>query len=115
MFFEYSFMFLWVMTIEGGAISNRDTSHKSLVNKCCPLNQYVGKRKMCVYSEEIYSFSSIEVYDNYMNKMDKSFDEILTLAPEKFADAFFRSESVDITLLNFRTYVLLVRHSFYLL
>ncbi|CAD0201199.1 unnamed protein product [Chrysodeixis includens] len=107
MFFEYFFILLWVMRIESGVISGvGTTSHKNLVNKCCPKNQYVGKRKMCVFSEEAYNFSGVQVYDDDMNKVDKGFNELLELAPEKFADMEFKFGSLDVVVFGLKPYVL---------
>lgn len=73
--------------------------------KCCPLGKYVGRRKFCITYDEELSFSKIPVYDEQMRRTNKSLEDVFSLTPGKFKDSLFKSEVLDITMLDFNIYV----------
>uniref|UniRef100_A0A2A4J8U8 Methuselah N-terminal domain-containing protein n=1 Tax=Heliothis virescens TaxID=7102 RepID=A0A2A4J8U8_HELVI len=81
-------------------------SGKITINKCCPFDQYVGRRKSCVNYTSTLHITNVTVYDEAYRKSDKSFEDIFELLPNKLNDTAFKSKALDTDYLDFNIYLM---------
>nr|XP_021200195.2 G-protein coupled receptor Mth2 [Helicoverpa armigera] len=82
------------------------TENLQKINKCCPLGECVSRRKMCVKTPFSENFSSkITVYTKDLYETGMAFEDVFNISDNKFGDKNFRRESLDLTYLNFITYI----------